>query len=114
MAFKHPSQTEGKNMDQQIPHKRTYRKHEEWRQLINKFEAGDLSTTEFCAKHGIASSGLYNWRKKFQQEHAAAQESAFIELPQIAMDEPLPHNSSDRWDVELELGNDVILRLRKA
>ena len=61
------------------PTKRTYRREEEWRDLVDEFEKSSIPAKEFCAKHSIATSGLYTWKKKFESNPNVI-DNPFIEL----------------------------------
>jgi putative transposase len=99
------------------PQKRnyTYRSVEDWRRLIKLYDESDLSQTEFCKQHSIASSGLYKWRSRFADE-CPSPSPAFINITDNIQRVTPPatevtHHST-AWDVELDLGHGRILRLR--
>jgi putative transposase len=79
------------------------RTRSDWEALIRKFEQGGISRQRFCADAAIAVSTFDYWRRKFRREDPAA--AGFIELP--------PMSSRSDWDVELDLGGSVVLRLRR-
>ena len=93
----------------------TYRSVEDWRELIKLYDESDLSQTEFCKQHNIASSGLYKWRNRFAEENTSPS-TAFIDITDNIQSASLsaaeiPQHSKP-WDVELDLGHGRILRLR--
>ena len=71
---------------------------EEWRTLLTDFDIHEGSQAEFCRLHGISQGSLFYWRRKLRQ-------TAFVEI-----EAPV---STMGWDVELELGNGMVLRLRR-
>lgn len=77
----------------------------EWEALIERFEGSGLSRQRFCSEAGLSVSSFDYWRRKLRGERSAAR-PGFIELPSIAAD--------SGWDVELELGGGVVLRLRRG
>jgi hypothetical protein len=92
----------------------------EWAQLISDYEAGQLSQQVFCQKHRISVSSFHKWRKllKNPAKNSVASPGSFIEvvLPSEALNQSAPavpatppHND---WQVELDLGKGVVLRLR--
>lgn len=83
--------------------KRTSRSRAEWEQLINMYEESGQSRKIFCAYRAIPVSSFDYWRAKLKREAA---EAGFIELT--------PPPACAGWDVELELGTGVVLRLRRS
>jgi transposase-like protein len=92
----------------------------EWAQLISDYEAGQLSQQMFCQKHRISVSSFHKWRKllKNPAKNSAASPGSFIEvvLPSEALNQsaqtvPATPTHND-WQVELDLGKGVVLRLR--
>jgi transposase-like protein len=92
----------------------------EWAQLISDYEAGQLSQQAFCQKHRISVSSFHKWRKllKNPAKNSAASPGSFIEvdLPSEVLNQSAPaapatspHND---WQVELDLGRGIVLRLR--
>jgi hypothetical protein len=79
------------------------RTRSDWQALIREFERSGISRQRFCADASISVSTFDYWRRKLRDEDTAA--AGFIELPSIS-------GRSD-WDVELDLGGSVVLRLRR-
>ena len=93
---------------------KTRRTPEQWRELIAGFEQSDLTLDKQCASQGIATSGFYQWRKRFEQEEHGSSQPAFVEMvPPIANSHsPVSPRPINGWRIELELGDGMILRLR--
>ena len=92
----------------------------EWAQLISDYGAGQLSHQVFCQRHRISVSSFHKWRKllKNPTKNSEASPGSFIEvvLPSEVLNQSgpavptiSPHND---WQVELDLGRGVVLRLR--
>lgn len=95
---------------QQLTHKAGRRRsREQWQELVNQFEQSGLSQRAFCDTNGINYDRLGFWNRRFRKLATAS--DLFIELPRDVTAE-LP--SSTAWDVELDLGNGTVLRLRKS
>ncbi len=91
--------------------KRPYRSREQWRQLINDFEASNLSVDNYCAQHNLKHTTFYKWRNELQRAHSTPHTpSAFIELTDLARTSP---TNESTWDIELELGSGTFLRIRR-
>lgn len=91
---------------------RVRRSRDQWRELLNEYANSSLKREQFCQDRNLALSTFDYWQRKLKREVSPEQDDAvFIELtpdktPPVRSD---PHP----WDIELELGNAVILRLRR-
>jgi hypothetical protein len=90
----------------------------EWRTLMRAFSHSGETRTQFCERHGVALSTFAWWRSHLRHESTAVSATTpapasalFVELAQA--DKPVAAVSA-RWDVELELGSGVFLRLRRG
>jgi len=77
----------------------------EWEELIGQFERSGLSRQRFCAEASLSVSSFDYWRRKLRREQSSAV-PGFIELPSMA--------TGSGWDIELELGGGVVLRMRRG
>ena len=88
--------------------RRVRRSEAEWRGLFARYEQSGQTREQFCADQGVVLSSFTRWRQKLRAAScnppAAAPEAVFVELTS----EAAPH-----WDVELQLGAGVVLRLRQ-
>jgi len=81
----------------------------EWRALISEQRESGLSRGTFCTRHGVNPSTFSHWKWRFAREHSnAPQEPTWLELPV-----PSRSGSDHAWDLELELGNGMVLRIRR-
>ena len=100
------------------------RSAQEWRTLIRAHSRGNETRKHFCARHGVALSTFERWRRRVRSEMPdsdsasrplrAARDSTpslFVELAPEA--NPIIASSS-AWDVELDLGAGMVLRLRRS
>jgi transposase-like protein len=83
----------------------------QWRELFARFEQSGQTRAQFCADHGLGVSTFDRWRRRLHQDGLVARvtsdEALFVEVAQDA-----PARSTPPWDVELQLGSGVVLRLR--
>lgn len=94
------------------PMKRTSR---EWRDLVKAYGKRSCTRDEFCRRHGVAVSTLDWWRRKFDGKASTARVQKiapstglnFIDLTPSPADRP-------GWDIELDLGTGLVLRLRRS
>ena len=88
--------------------RRNRRNAEQWRELLDLFNRSGQTQERFCAEHHLGLSTFGRWRKRLcRQSPMISSDALFVEL---AQDEP----ASQPWDVELQLGTGMILRLRRA
>ena len=91
----------------------------QWRKLIERFDRSGQTRGKFCAVNGLALSTFDLWRRKLGEAQAPADEahpeSLFVELTN-ATESPGSRTPAGTggWEVELELGAGVVLRLRRA
>ena len=88
------------------------RSAEQWREIVSRFEASDLTVDAFCAAEGLRRRMLRRWQHKFSLpgEVAPARKSTrkgFVELADTPAD-------AAAWDVEVDLGRGLVVRLRRA
>jgi len=90
---------------------RTQRTRSQWKSLVDDLSTSGLTKTAFCKKHGIATSCLYRWQKIFAGNSVAAE---FIDITgPVASTLPTPPlaDANTHWQVELELGAGIVLRI---
>ena len=90
--------------------RRVRRTEAQWRELVARFEASGQSRAAFCAEQGVVASSFARWCQRLRraacQHSAVVADSVFVEL--AAGRDGIAH-----WDVELELGAGMVLRLRR-
>jgi hypothetical protein len=93
------------------PKKRVQRTRGQWKSLVDEFTTSGLTKTAFCRKKGIATSGLYRWQQVFARQSTTAE---FIDItdPVAAVASAPPVDGNADWQVELELGAGMVLRVR--
>jgi len=94
---------------------RVRRSEQEWSEVFTRFEQSEQTIEQFCAQQGLALSTFNRWRHKLRTQcHKAIQgspEAVFVELTTSDAPPPVVPPS---WDVELQLGNGMFLRLRQS
>lgn len=91
---------------------RVMRSQGQWKALLEEFSNSGLTKTAFCKKHRIATSSLYRWQQILSWK---ASDTDFIEVTEPLSLTPAPSPAQMRnndWQVELELGAGIVLRLR--
>ena len=88
------------------------RSAEQWQEILQRFEHSSQTQPAFCAAEGLALSTFSLWRRKLNSSRGMIPNNdaaMFVALPGSNI--PV---STTLWDVELQLGADVVLRLRRA
>lgn len=95
---------------------RVDRTQEQWKAMLNEYENSGLTKVEFCKQQGIATSSLQRWLKFFNDQPKS--DTPFIDITESlssATPGQVPATDDTRpWQVELELGNGVTLRVRAS
>lgn len=77
------------------------RSRADWERVVSSFERSGLSRKAFCEQASVSTSSFDYWRRKL-----AAKTPGFIELP--------PIERGAAWEIELDLGGGMALRLRRG
>lgn len=86
------------------------RSPEQWQDIMSVFEASGLTQEIFCARESLAASTFHSWRQRLKGlKPTKREEPLFVELASS-----LQKPESTVWDIELALGDHVVLRLRQS
>jgi len=91
------------------------RSRREWESLIVRAERSALSVSAFCAAQGISTASFYLWRKRLGADVGvpAAVPAAFLDLGELEAQAGGGAERVGGWEVELALGDGLVLRLRR-
>jgi putative transposase len=90
--------------------RRSRRNADQWRELLDRFNQSGQTQEQFCTEHYLGLSTFGRWRKRLRRQlPMASSDALFVELEQNT-----PAPSVQSWDVELQLGTGMVLRLRRA
>jgi len=84
--------------------RRVRRTEQQWREILEQFEASGLSSRAFCRREQLVVSSLQRWRSRLSRVPAPQ----FVQLAPSSN----PATPSARWALELELPDGMRLRLR--
>ena len=85
----------------------------QWKTLLDECQVSGLSKSDFCKRHKISTSSLHKWQKYFDSPSIDTGDQ-FIDITEpLNYETPLPpvHANAHSWQVELELGSGMILRI---
>jgi len=93
---------------------RISRTPDQWRSLFDRFEQSGQTRDQFCQEQGVSLSSFSRWRTKLRKQTPVtpipSEPPLFTELTPAVQPEELPASG---WDIELQLGAGVFLRLRR-
>lgn len=94
----------------EIQTKRARRAPADWKRIIDDQKQSGLSQENYCRQHNVGYSSFHHWKAKLANANRSmpAGEANFIELPLLASASALG------WDIELDLGYGIVLRMRRA
>lgn len=86
--------------------RRPRRSRDEWQRLIETQAASGQTQAVFCAEHGVSVASLQNWKRRLAVPEPTL--APWLELGTLA------EAKSTSWDIELDLGEGICLRLRRC
>ena len=90
----------------EIPRRHVRRRRSDWQQLIDEQARSGQSQRAFCAARALSAKSFQHWKRQL----AAASPS----LPWLELGALPERPVATGWDLELELGAGVCLRLRRC
>lgn len=88
---------------------RVRRSTQQWRRILDELETSGLDRKTFCERKGLRREALRRAERRLAAGREAPAPLSFVELAA-----PLPEAEPSRgWDVELELGDGLVLRLAR-
>ena len=89
------------------------RSRAQWEELVELQLSSGLSAPKFCEEAGVSYQSFMSWRKKFATREVNSNDSPkFIELTTPDNIAESEHStSSSQWQVELDLGHGIQLRI---
>ena len=92
-----------------------HRSATEWARIIEQQRASGQTQGVFCHQQGISRSTFQHWKKRLR-ETSTPRLTPWVEL--VPPSDPVPVPEEPRsarggWEIELELGDDICLRLAR-
>lgn len=103
--------------------RRVRRGAQTWWAIVQRQMESGLSQVAFCAAEGLSVTSLQNWKRKFVREGRFSEVAPAPARPwfaELAVPEPQVEQEPHRdpappvWQIELELGGGVVLRIHRA
>lgn len=83
----------------------------QWQAILADFHQSNLSASAYCQEQGLAYGTFAKWRQRLAQVEPAEKTAELIELMSPV---PVAPSKPGHWQVELELGNGMTLRVSAA
>jgi len=87
------------------------RSRAQWEQLIGRQRGSGQSQQAFCHANGIALSTFQYWKRRLGESTVVPDDGAadWVDVSRV-----LPAGVPNGWEIELDLGGGVCLRLRRG
>lgn len=92
-------------MTSETTRRRIRRSKSEWQQLIAEQAQSGLSQIAFCQAKGLGLASFQNWKRRLA---VPVVEETWLDLGQLG------ERAAVGWDIELDLGDGLCLRLRRC
>ena len=86
--------------------RRVRRGSDEWQRLIDEQAQSGLTQAAFCEAQGLSLASFGNWKRRLTTGESI--EQPWFELGALSDAGP------SSWDIELQLGDGICLRLRRC
>lgn len=90
-----------------------HRTAKQWHQLVGEFDPSQQTINAYCKANKIGTSSFYKWKAKLGLPEPIEKEEMPTFIP-IQTQSPSNTQQTPEWDLELELGHGIVLRLSKS
>ena len=88
--------------------RRARRSRDEWHRLVSEQAESGLTQAAFCEANGLSVASLQYWKRKLADDVETVPPTPWVDLGTLAA------GASPGWDIELQLGDGICLRLRRC
>lgn len=98
---------------------RPRRTRRQWQDLLTRQQQSDMNVTEFCRQESVGLSSFYLWRTRLgfgsPAKPSRSEASPFVALGQLDYADRQLNSieASAGWELELNLGRGLTLKLRQ-
>lgn len=78
-----------------------------WQRLVTGQPQSGVSIRDWCDRHGVSEPSFYFWRRELVRRREERQGAR----PPIVPVEVAPPAAGSRWDVEIELPGQIVVRV---
>ncbi len=92
------------------PQRAPVRSRDQWRDIYDTWQSSELTRRDFCDTQGLRYSTFRRWCQRFRKDTGSHTAAAPVTPPFVNLGPAAqPH-----WEIELTLGPDVVLRMRRS
>ena len=84
-----------------------------WQQLLAEQAKSGLSQRAFCEREGLRVATFANWKRRLSSGAESVGNLGKGEVSWLELTPAVSRAPADNWDIELDLGNGMCLRLRR-
>lgn len=88
--------------------RRARRSREDWRRLVSEQTESGLTQAAFCKANGLSVASLQYWKRKLADSSETMPSAPWVDLGTLAA------AASPDWEIELQLGEGICIRLRRC
>ncbi|WP_420820256.1 IS66 family insertion sequence element accessory protein TnpA [Seongchinamella sediminis] len=82
--------------------------------MLDDFHRSGLTKVAFCQQHGVATSSLNRWQRVLEKPEGGDFVDVTAPLSRAPAAPASGCDPDNAWQVELALGNGIVLRIRTA
>jgi len=101
-------------MSEPRPRRYVRRSATAWQRLVAEQQASGLSQRRFCEQRGLAVASFAMWRRRLRGQVPAVRSLATAAPAFVELALPPQAGAPPSWELELSLGDGVVLRLHRA
>tara|TARA_R110002072_G_C7732074_1_gene515841 strand:+ start:84 stop:386 length:303 start_codon:yes stop_codon:yes gene_type:complete len=100
-------------MKAQVKKPQVHRTPKQWHQLVSAFDPNKQTIHAYCKNNNIGTSSFYKWKATLGAPESTEKEDipAFVPIQTHVSSNT---SQAPAWDLELELGSGITLRLSKS
>jgi len=88
--------------------RRVRRSREDWQRQVSEQAESGLTQTAFCKTNGLSVASLQYWKRKLADDVETVPSAPWVDLGTLAA------AAAPGWELELQLGEGICLRLRRC
>ena len=92
---------------------RVRRSPAQWQQLVAEQADSGIAQSAFCHARGLSPSTFCHWKRKLGADSMVDEQPRLADFVELTAEVAPASEPAAGWDVELDLGAGMVLRLRR-